>query len=216
MNDNVNLDKVRDEKCVPIARQIFSDLVTDLLPKDTNPIDLNPLAIKILGYGRDGDLNIASEVSYVFQLVLGVLTALNTTVQKATTTPIDEVRFFNIGSKILDIVSKANVKIGNVTPDETTADFAPILEQINTLFAEEKLTLIEIKYVMDNVFNLFTVVNNVVSGSIEKSSEMAEAHLFGVEAMSDLTLGRLDSILKDVAKAKEATVKVAETLKNAE
>lgn len=193
---DIDLEKLRDEKCIPIARQMVKELASDLLPVDGTAIPAGPLAQKFLKFGLDADLNITTEASYIFQLTLGVLSGLNVTVQGVETVPIDDVRYFDIGRKILGFVTEHDVTIGSVTPDQTQVDFAPIKEKINALIAEEKLSMLEVKYIMDNIFKNFTLVNNLFSESLEENSRRAEAKLFGIEDMTDLSMSKLDSVLK--------------------
>lgn len=196
----VDLEKVRDERCVPVAREMLGNLPIDLLPEKTGEnIDLSPLVKKTLASALAADLNLTTETSYVIQLVLGGLTALNRTIQTAKTVPIDDDRFFGIGRKILSILAESNVTLGSISPEDSLKEFAPVQEKIDALFEEEELTLIEVKYIMDNIFEAFNQVNTFYSGSLERSVRQAEAKLFGLADISDLTLKKLDGILKDVS-----------------
>lgn len=195
--NNMDLERVRDDRCIPVARAILSDMASDLIPLDANEkIDYNPVVLKMLQRAYDADLNIQIENSYVLQLILGLLSGLNMVVQKCNILPIDEVRYGNIARQILHIISEANLPMGNSTPEKTLEDFAGVKEKINSIFAEEKLTLLELKYVMDNIFDSFKTVTSLFNVNIERSSEKAEAKLFKVEAMSDVTMKKLDDVLK--------------------
>lgn len=192
-----DLDALRDEKCFPVARTMFADIATDMVPEDANEkIDYNPIVIKLLSHSFEADLNLTTENPYVIQLMLGVLSGLNGTVQECDILPIDDVRFGRISRSILQIVSEANVTLGTVTPEQTKADFAPVKEKLNTLFAEEKLTWLEVKYIMDAMFEAFTAVNTAFSSSIETSLQKTEEKILGVEHMSDITMKKLDAVLK--------------------
>lgn len=192
---------MRDEKCIPVARAVLNDMAVDMIPKNANEkVDFNPISLKILQRALDADLNIATENSYIFQLILGVLSGLNTTVQATVTVPIDDVRYGGIAKKILDIVATADLKMGSVTPEETTAMFVPVKEQINALFAVEKLSMLEVKYVMDNIFASFKTVTEIFNASVERSAARAEAKMFGVESMTDLSMKRLEEVLKSEVK----------------
>lgn len=192
-----DLEKLRDEKCLPIAQEILNDLATDMIPDDANvKVDYNPILLKILARTFEADTNIATENSYLFQVLLGVFSALNRTVQECTTVPIDDVRYGVISKKILAIVAKAKVRMGAVTPEESIADFAPIKEELNGLFAEEKLSMLEIKYMMDNIFESFNAVQTGFNMNVEQSSRRAEAKLFKLEDMVDLSMKKLDDVLR--------------------
>lgn len=190
-------DQLRDEKCIPVARKMFESVAAKMIPEDANEVvDYNPVLIDLLTEGLAADLNMTTETPYVFQLMLGILSGLNRTVQKATVTPIDDVRYGKIGRKILQITADANVTLGSVTVEQTDADFASALEQINALFAEEKLTMMEVKYIMDNIFESFTAVNNGFSASTEQSFKLAEEKLWKVQDMTDVTMGLMDRVMK--------------------
>lgn len=192
-----DLDKARDEKCIPVARAIFADMVSDLLPDDVDGrTDYSQIVLKILQKNFTADMNITIESPYIFQLILGVLSGLNASIQGAMTAPIDDARYKEIGRKILAIVSDANVRMGSVTPEETAADFADAKIKLNDLFIAEKLNGLELKYVIDMIFNSFKAVNDLYSQNIERSVERGSAKLFGVESMTDLGLKRLDEVLK--------------------
>lgn len=192
-----DLEALRDEKCVPVARNILGIMATDLIPKDANDVvDYRPVALKVLTEFFTADLVIATEASYVPQLLLGVLSGLNQTAQMCDTLPIDDVRYGGISRKILEIVATTNVRMTDVTKEMMEEDFAPVKEQLNKLFAEEKLNRLELKYVMDNIFDSFTALNNLVSQSLESSSARAEAKLFGIDSMDELTVRKLDEVLK--------------------
>lgn len=192
-----NLDKMRDERVVPLVHDTLHDLAELLIPEDASKeVNFNPLILKILERTFGADLNITTEVSYLFQMILSVLTVLNTTVQKTTTVPIDDVRYGAIAKKVLAIVAGEQFRLGqDVKPEELQADFAPVQEKINALFAEEKLTMLEVKYIMDNIFSSFTAVHNGFQSSLEQSAARAEAKLFGVDNMNDLTMKKLNEIL---------------------
>lgn len=190
-----DLEKLRDEKCIPTARKMFVEIAADMIPEDANVVvDYNPVLKKLLALGVEADLNLTTENPYVFQLMLGMLSGLNRTVQECTTIPIDDVRYGAIGKKILGYVADANVTIGSVTPEQTDADFAPVKEKINALFAEEKLSIMEVKYIMDSMFEAFTAVNTGFEMAVNKSLVTIEEKLLDVDAMTDVSMGLIVEI----------------------
>lgn len=192
-----DLDKRRDDRCFPVAAQIIKDLASDLIPLDANiQVDYNPVVEKMLVSYLDADLNLATEMTYVPQLLLNVFAGLNRTVQMCTFLPIDDVRYGGIGRKILQILADANVPLGNLTQEQNDEAFNPVKEKLSALFEEEKLTWLEIKYVMDNIFESYKVVMSLVGRSIEDSTALAEAKLFGLGSMNELSIKKLDEILK--------------------
>jgi hypothetical protein len=185
----LDLDALRDEKCFPVARTMFNDLVTDMMPLNPNEkVDYTPVLTKLLAHSVDADLNLVTENPYVFQLMLGMLTGLNKTLQECDTVPVDDVRYATIVNKMLAIVAEANVRIGSVTPEETTADFAVVKEKLNALFKEENLSRLEIDYIKDSMFAAFQAVQQGFSSAVDSAVVKVEEKLLGIEAMSDLTM----------------------------
>lgn len=191
------LDELRDEKCIPIARQMFTHIASDMLPENANEkVDFNPVILSLLQISVDNDMNLIMENPYAFQLMLTALSGLNLAVQSAVTTPIDDVRYARIGRQILQFVSDANVTLDKVTKEQQVEEFAPIKVKIDALFAEENLNMMEVKYIMDNIFTSFTQVQNGFTGSTEQSTKIAEEKMWGVSDMSEVTMGMVDAKLK--------------------
>lgn len=190
-------DQLRDEKCMPLAHAMFDDVARLMVPEDANQgVDYTPVLTALLSKCLEANLNLTTENPYVFQLMLGILAGLNVTVQGCDTTPIDDVRYGAIARKILQITADAHITLGSVTTEQTAADFAPVKEQINALIKEENLSMLELKYIMDNIFESFTAVNNGFSDSVGNSMKLAEERLWKVQDMSDIDMGMLDTVLK--------------------
>lgn len=200
-------DQLRDDKCIPIARAMLIDVSTDLIPADgSQEVDLNPVLVKFLTKALEADLNLTTENPYVIQLQLSILSALNVSVQGATTLPIDETRYARIERALLAIASEADIPLGmQAIEDKGRTLGEEALAKINALFAEEKLTFIEIKYVMDTIFNAFNGLQNAFVGSTELSLKKAEESLWGVKDISDVTMGMLDQKLKAMKTESTAT-----------
>lgn len=189
------LEEVRDEKCLPIAQSILEILPETLLPEDGISIDHKPLVLAILRKSLEADLAVDSEAPYLAQLLLGAMSGLNATVQVCDTVPLDDVRYASIGKKILAMVAEARVRMTNVKPEDMVADFAPVKEKLNALFAEEQLNRLEVKYITTNILESFSSANSIFGMSLEKTVRRAEAKVFGIEDMSELTMRKLDGFL---------------------
>lgn len=190
-NIDENLEKIRDEKCFPLARNIFKELPAGLLASDQKPLQLKCLSAML-----STDLNVAQEVSYVSQLILGIISGLNATVQTCGLENDDD-RYKRIAQEILKIVSGEvdKITLGKVTPESTAKDFSVIKEKLSQLFVFEALSQIEVKYIMDGIFDAYTILNNAVQSSITNSTERMECKILGLEFMSDLTLKKLNDVL---------------------
>ena len=193
MEETKNLEVLRDEKVFPIVQTLLKEMSGELM---LNTDGHKALTLKTLSLMLDADLNIASEVAYVPQLILKVFANINETLQSCTLIETDDVRYNSILSKMLTIVSDANVRLGNLTPDEVKFDFNPIKEKFNELFFAEKLTKIEMDYMIKNLFEAFNSYNNLLSGSVTMATEKMECKILGIDSMSDLSLKKLDEILK--------------------
>lgn len=191
-----DLEKARDEKCIPVAREVLAAMADHLLvsnPED--PRSRDELMLIILRRALETDMNITMEAQYLFQLILGGLSGFNATIHGCEFTPVDDARYIAIGKRMLTILAEADVRLTNVTPEDTASDFADAKAKLQQLINDEKLTKLEVRYIMDNIFESMTIVNNDFSDSLARSTEKAEAKIFGNEAMSDLSLGQINKVL---------------------
>lgn len=188
-----DLEKLRDEKCIPIARSILTDLAAGLFP-ESGEMNYPAMTTEALQKLLDVDANVTTEVPYVYQLILAGLTGLNVQIQAATTAPVDDARYGRVIRKLLSILATANVTLTSDKPDET--EYAPVKEQVQALFDAEKLTTIEVMYVVSNLFSAFNTAQNYIHMSVEGQMKKAEEKLFNVEDMTDLGLKKLDDVLK--------------------
>lgn len=200
-----DLEKLRDEKCIPVARMVLNDMAVGLMSpsKEKNTETQQQIVMKILQRTLDADLNLSMDNPYIFQLLAGVFSGLTTTVVECTTVPIDDLRYSTISKKILDIVATADIKMGTLTPEETVVVFAPVKERLNVLFAEEKLSWLEVKFIMDSIFNAFKGAKERFDQSLDMAVQRMEAKILGVEDMTDLTMSKLDTVLKTPMPAAE-------------
>ncbi len=169
----MDLEKLRDEKCTPIATAILGEMSKEL---NTSTDNQNGLTMKALSLMLSHDLNIETEVSYVPQIILKEISEINAKLQESTAIEADDQKYGIIANKILEI----------------GAD----LDKLNQLFKEENLTKIELRYIKDMIFDNFTELNNKIQNSIVMATEKAESKALGVETMADLSLKRLDEFLK--------------------
>lgn len=191
-----DLEKARDEKCIPVAREVITAMADHLLvsnPDDPHAHDA--LMLIILRRALETDMNITMEAQYLFQLILGGFSGFNTTIHGCEFAPVDDERYIAIGKKMLTILAEANVRLTNVTPEDTATDFADAKAKLQQLINDEKLTKLEVRYIMDNIFESVKMVNNDFSDSLARSTEKAESKIFGNESMSDLSLGQINKVL---------------------
>jgi len=186
-----NLEQIRDDKCFPIAQAVLEGIAKNLLEDE----GIKNTALGTLELTLGQDLNVSQDMTYIPQLVLGVLSGANATLQRCVTTPLDIERYKGIAKKMLVILAEAKLPM-NIKADQIEAAFVGVKEKFDALFAEEKLNSLETKYVMDSIFDAFAAFNNMLSASVENSMEKATAKVLGIENTNDLTMKQLDTILR--------------------
>lgn len=203
-----DLDKLRDDKCTPLARGILSDMVAELVPEDINSkVDFHPLVIKCLKRSLEADLNLTTETTYIFQLILSVFSGLNQVAQTIKTQAIDDIRYGKISQRIIEILATSDLPMTNVKKEDIEKIYAPVKEKLEAICIEEKLTSIELKYILDNIFTCLNQVQTIYTTSIEESTRRAEAKLFGVTDMTEVSMKKLDEVLMaGTEKAEEKSV----------
>lgn len=200
-----NLEQLRDEKCVPVARGMLIDMATDMVPEDANKeVSYTGVLLKFMQRSLDADLNIVMENPYVMQLILSGLAGLNTVVQTCTMTPTDDARYGTIAKKMLSVLATANVPLvasdpkARPTAEQMVTDFAPIKDQVQAIITENNLTPLEVTYIMENIFTSFQSTQGAFAGVVASHVQNAEAKLFGLDSYSDLSMKKLDAVLTDV------------------
>ena len=189
--ENKNLEAERDARCFPVAQAILEGMAKNLLEED----GVKNTSLGALELTLQQDLNIVTDMSYIPQLILNALSGVNATVQVADTVPLDEEKYNGIAKKILAILAEEKINIG-FGKDDVEKTFSGIKDKLSALFLEEKVNLLEVKYIMEKILENFGAFNNMLANSIEMSTEKATAKVFELEATSDLTMKKLDEVLK--------------------
>lgn len=197
MENTIDLEKLRDEKCIPLANEIVVDMAKEMMPEDANiKADYGPIATKIMQKFLDANTNITTENEYVFQLILGAFAGLNSAIQDVDVLPVDNKRYGAIAVKVIEILANSGIEFGPTPKEKTKEVYSVLVPELNKLFAEEKMTILEVKYVSDAIFESFKTVQSLVGKSVEASMKRAEEKLFNVDDMSDITMKKLDDVLK--------------------
>lgn len=194
----VDLEAVRDARVVPVAQGVLEDIASEAaIANIENQSDISGVMSKILIRTLEADLNLTTENTYVFQLVLGAYGALSSVIQNSKMREIDEARFARIGSQVLGILAKANVPMGTkVKSEDQVAALEALKPELEAVWAAEDLSWLEIKYVLEGVFRGLKTVENNFSVNVEMSLKRMEAKILGVADMSDVTMKKLDETLR--------------------
>lgn len=184
-----DLDKLRDEKCVPITISVVQEMGHTL---NTSDDDHNDLTLKTLSLMLSKDLNVDSEVAYVFQLILKGLAELNKALQEVYSINVDDVRYGEIANSLIGVIGDNITDYINITEDTSLK----VKEKVQHIVSEHNLTKLDLRYIKDMIFDNFTAFNNKTQNSIINATEKAETKALGIETMSDLTLKKLDEFLK--------------------
>lgn len=194
----VDLEAVRDARVVPVAQGVLEDIASEAaIANIENQSDISGVMSKILIRTLEADLNLTTENTYVFQLVLGAYGALSSVIQNSKMREIDEARFARIGSQVLGILAKANVPMGTkVKSEDQIAALEALKPELEAVWAAEDLSWLEIKYVLEGVFRGLKTVENNFSVNVEMSLKRMEAKILGVADMSDVTMKKLDETLR--------------------
>ncbi len=196
-SNQVDLDALRDEKCFPIVSGIINDMAIDMpVSVGATRQDFRTIVMKILARTLDADTNLMMENPYIFQLLIQQMSGLKSAVLQSKFAPLDEERYGRVAKEILSIFATMDHKFGKQTPEETQASFAPALERINELFAKEGLNGLEIDYIMSNLFGSIKNVQGIFKENIDDSVVKMEAKVLGIESMNDLSMRKLDTVLR--------------------
>lgn len=187
-----DLEKKRDEICIPLSKTILTEVAKDLVNSNDNQKEI---VMKTLSLMLDSDLNITTEVSYIPQLLLKNLSGLNAMLQTCDVVQPDDERYGKIATKILVLLSEANIDVTVTTPEEIVKQYEPLKQKLNELFKEENISKLELDYIKDMIFESFTSFNNTLTSSIEDATKKAQRKAFGIEFDSDMTLKKLDEFL---------------------
>ena len=204
MSTETDLDKARDEKCVPLAMGVLQDAATDMpVTDEAVPKDFQPLVTKIKMRALEADTNLLMENPYIFQLVSSHLQGLNAAVQAAVKAPLDRERYERVMKQILTIFSTVPIKAGKTSDEERLAAFDGVKQYLETLMEQEHITELESQWMMATLIQAFKATHEIFSTDIDMHSEKAMAMKMGIESMMDMTMKGLDAALKEPVGTRE-------------
>lgn len=193
-----DLEALRDEKVIPVARGVLVDMAGEISSTDVNEdTDFTSILVKILRRGLAADLNLVTDNPYVFQLILGSYSAFSSIIQKCKFSEAQDIRYSNIGRELMGILSSTDVPMGTkVTAKEQEAAFEAVQDQIQAIVDREKLTWLEMKYIMEGLFRSLKSTEQLYNNNVDLSVKRMEAKILGLEDITDLTMSKLDATLQ--------------------
>lgn len=193
-----NLEAQRDERVVPVARGVLKD-IADGKPAtgEDQTSEFQEVIMKGLKRSLDADLNLTTDNPYIFQLVLGVFGAFSAVMQKATFAQQQDEKFARIAHETMALLVSVEVPMGTkVKAEEQIAALEGILPQLNELFARENITWLEMKYILEGMFNALKTTEASFMNSVAQGLQRMEAKILGIQDLSDLTMRKLDETLQ--------------------
>lgn len=192
---SVDLDKLRDEKMIPLAKMVINDLAVGMIPSANVQGDFKDIVMKILQRSLDADCNITTENPYLMQLITTVFGQLTTVMLSCDMVQPDDIRYAALSKEVLSIIATEDIAIGATDEKVFTESFTNVKVRLNEMFAREKLTFFEVKYIMTNIMQSFSVVQDTFSSGVQNSVKRMEEKILGIADMSDLTMKQLDAAL---------------------
>lgn len=193
-----DLEALRDERVVPVARGVLKD-IADGKPAtgEDQTSEFQELRMKILKRSLDADLNLTTDNPYIFQLVLGAFGAFSSVIQRATFAQQQDEKFSRIAHEAMALLVSVEVPMGTkVKAEEQIAALEAILPQLNDLFARENITWLEMKYILEGMFNALKITESTFTNDVTHSLHTMESKILGVQDLSDLTMRKLDETLQ--------------------
>lgn len=191
-----DLDKLRDEKVIPVAKMVLNDLAVGMIPTGEDIVgNFQEVTMQIMRRALDADFNILLENTYLFQLLTTVLGQFTTTMLECDMAQPDDARYITLAKEVLTILATENIAIGELDEEKFKASFADVKSRLNDLFAHENLNFFEVKYIMANIMQSYSTVQQTFSNGVDNSVKRMETKILGIEDMSDLTMKKLDETL---------------------
>ena len=101
-----------------------------------------------------------------------------------------------IAEEIIQIIAQCRPSAKKLNHEQMIANYAPIQKQVTQLMLDKDVSLRQTNYIWSILQSIIDQSKELTISSIQVGFEKAERKLFDVVDMSDLTLNKIDSILK--------------------
>jgi hypothetical protein len=191
----VDLDAEQDARCAPVAQGILEDMANSESVSDKS--QFAQVIMGVLKRALDANLNVAMDNPFVFQILLKAVGAFNNAITATKMTPLDDARYGRIAHELLKVFASAHVPMGNkVTEDQIKEALAAVQPQFDAIFEREKLNTLEVRYILEGVLKTTQTLQGFFTRSIEESVDRMEEKILQIGHKTELTMGKLDDILK--------------------
>lgn len=191
-----DLDQERDDRVIPVAQGVLEDIAAKDIAAADDRSEFTNVIVNILKRALAADLNITTDNSYVFQLVLGAYGAFNQFIISCKMADDQNVRYSKIAHELMALFAQAKVPMGmKVKTEEQIAALEPIRSQVEEIFAREMLTKLEVTYILEGLLNAFKVTHQVFDNNLQDAVDRLQAKILQLDSLSDLTMKKLDDTL---------------------
>lgn len=104
-----------------------------------------------------------------------------------------------VAEEIIQIIARIRPSVSQLKDHEDMLKrYTPIQQAVAQLFVDHDLSISEINYTWSIVQQVFDESKSLTINSIQMAFELCERKLFGVDNTNDVTMSKMDAILKSV------------------
>lgn len=102
----------------------------------------------------------------------------------------------SVASDLLSIIQESKLIIGEEDQTKILEVYTPIYEKIMKIFLLRKTKIRDIGYILSHLSEPIDFLKDLVLNSVNANLDLANAKLFGVNDMKDITINDLDEKMK--------------------
>lgn len=111
-----------------------------------------------------------------------------------------------VAAEVVQIIARHQPSMRDRVKDweAVLRDLGPIMQDINTLFKQNNLTIAEVNYTWTIVQQIIDGVKNLSNEAIQRAFEYADHKMWGVDNnVNDVTLQKIDEVLESLQRKPE-------------